>query len=292
MHAALPVASPPSRLRHLGSACHALAELTAVFLPKAVADGSLFELDAASFSMVLAQDKLVVASESAVLEHALRWASRAGRTEEVVSRVMPLVRFPLVSLLRPSAALKRLQQGNAVVAQLIKEALALQVKPASAVATFVPTRHRLIDARRHRRRAARQAPQVLQGRQSGGGGPRRGDLRHCLLREARWRRYCTIMYHRYRRRYGRRSFYSVYCPVLTCTYKKKKESGPASSPIQLVLNNRRGRRGGAKVRGATTVLPYSVSRVTAKRSTQVTKSRAAMPFVAPAESRWCRSWIS
>lgn len=145
MHAALPVASPPSRLRHLGSACHALAELTAVFLPKAVADGSLFELDAASFSMVLAQDKLVVASESAVLEHALRWGSRAGRTEEVVSRVMPLVRFPLVSLLRPSAALKRLQQGNAVVAQLIKEALALQVKPASAVATFVPTRHRLIE---------------------------------------------------------------------------------------------------------------------------------------------------
>ena len=145
MHAALPVASPPSRLRHLGSACHALAELTAVFLPKVVADGSLFELDAASFSMVLAQDKLVVASESAVLEHALRWASRAGRTEEVVSRVMPLVRFPLVSLLRPSAALKRLQQGNAVVAELIKEALALQVKPVSAVATFVPTRHRLIE---------------------------------------------------------------------------------------------------------------------------------------------------
>ena len=115
-----------------------------MFLPKAVADGSLFELDAASFSMVLAQDKLVVASESAVLEHALRWASRAGRTDEVVSRVMPLVRFPLVSLLRPSAALKRLQQGNAV-AQLIKEALALQVKPASAVATFVPTRHRLVE---------------------------------------------------------------------------------------------------------------------------------------------------
>ena len=79
-----------------------------MFLPKAVADGSLFELDAASFSMVLAQDKLVVASESAVLEHALRWASRAGRTEEGVRRVMPLVRFPLVSLLRLSAALKRL----------------------------------------------------------------------------------------------------------------------------------------------------------------------------------------
>ena len=39
-------------------------------------------------------------------------------------------------------------------------------------------------------------------------------------------------------------------------------------------------------------LPYSVSRVTAKRSTHVTKSRAAMPFVFPAESRWCRSWIS
>ena len=40
------------------------------------------------------------------------------------------------------------------------------------------------------------------------------------------------------------------------------------------------------------VCPYSVSRVMAKRSTHALKSRAAMPFVFPAESRWCRSWIS
>ena len=39
-------------------------------------------------------------------------------------------------------------------------------------------------------------------------------------------------------------------------------------------------------------LPYSVSRAMAKPKTQWPKSSAAMPFVDPAESRWCRSWIS
>ena len=72
-------------------------------------------------------------------------AQATGRTDETVARVMPLVRFPLVSLLRPSAALKALQQQNAVVAQLIKEALALQVKPTTAVATFTPTKHQLLE---------------------------------------------------------------------------------------------------------------------------------------------------
>ena len=38
--------------------------------------------------------------------------------------------------------------------------------------------------------------------------------------------------------------------------------------------------------------PYSVSRAMAKPKTQWPKSSAAMPFVAPAESRWYRSWIS
>ena len=39
-------------------------------------------------------------------------------------------------------------------------------------------------------------------------------------------------------------------------------------------------------------LPYCVSRAMAKPKTQWPKSSAAMPFVAPAESRWYRSWIS
>lgn len=96
MHAALPIEG------HLGSACRALAELTAASYPTCVADGSLFELDAAAFSMVLKQDNLVVENETAVLEHAMRYLSLPGRTDETVSRVMPLVRFPLVSLLHPA----------------------------------------------------------------------------------------------------------------------------------------------------------------------------------------------
>ena len=138
LHAALPTTG------HLASISRAFAELTAAFYGKCVANGSLFDLDAASFSMVLAQD-IEVESESAVLEHAVCWASREGRTEEMVSRVMPLVRFPLVSHQSPSDALRRLQQGNAVVSQLIKEAISLQVKSVSAVASFVPTKHRLIE---------------------------------------------------------------------------------------------------------------------------------------------------
>ena len=38
--------------------------------------------------------------------------------------------------------------------------------------------------------------------------------------------------------------------------------------------------------------PYSVSRAMANPKTQWPKSSAAMPFVAPAESRCYRSWIS
>ena len=45
-------------------------------------------------------------------------------------------------------------------------------------------------------------------------------------------------------------------------------------------------------REAVAKRPYSVSRAMAKPKTQWPKSSAAMPFVAPAESRWYRSWIS
>ena len=72
-----------------GTACRALAELTASWYRRCVDDGSLFELDATAFSMVLAQDAIAVESESTLLEHAVRWASRVGRTAEMVSRVLP-----------------------------------------------------------------------------------------------------------------------------------------------------------------------------------------------------------
>ena len=63
--------------------------------------------------------------------------------------------------------LTAMQERNEVVDELIKEALELQMKPdpESAVATFMPSKKRLITGvlpgeRRHQRRATRQAPQV------------------------------------------------------------------------------------------------------------------------------------
>jgi len=146
LHAELPIASGGDGPDLFGAACRSLAELTASWYARCVEDGSLFELDAAAYSMVLAQETIFVESESALLEHAVRWASHAGRTEAMVSRVMPLVRFPLVPLLPPSAALKALQQRNSVVAELIKEALTLQVKPSVPnIACFTPAKHRLFE---------------------------------------------------------------------------------------------------------------------------------------------------
>ena len=56
----------------LGKVCRALAGLIARRCSACASDGSLFELDAAAFSMVLAHDDLDVQSESVVLEH-LSW---------------------------------------------------------------------------------------------------------------------------------------------------------------------------------------------------------------------------
>ena len=139
MYAALPMHAA------LGAACRALANLTAGCYDACAKDESLFELDAASYSMVLAQENINVKSEAVVLEHAVRWASKPGRTEEMVGCVMPLVRFPLVSLLPPSPALKDLKERNQVVAALMKEALKLQLQPEAAHAIFTPAKHPLLD---------------------------------------------------------------------------------------------------------------------------------------------------
>ncbi len=63
---------PMERGSALGKVCRALAGLIARRCAACAKDGSLFELDAASFSMVLAHDDLAVQSESVVLEH-LSW---------------------------------------------------------------------------------------------------------------------------------------------------------------------------------------------------------------------------
>ena len=111
----------------LQQASTALATLGACHFKHAAVDGSLFELDAAAMSQVLAHEWLCAGSEKDVLEHVLRWASYAGRTAEVVDSVMPLVRFPLVSMIKPPAKLKELKQRSAVVAELVAEAVKHQV---------------------------------------------------------------------------------------------------------------------------------------------------------------------
>ena len=63
---------PMKRGSALGKVCRALAGLIARRCAACAKDGSLFELDAASFSMVLAHDDLAVQSESIVLEQ-LSW---------------------------------------------------------------------------------------------------------------------------------------------------------------------------------------------------------------------------
>lgn len=61
---------------------------------------------------------LVVENETAVLEHAVGYLSLPGHTDETASRVMPLVRFPLVSLLPPSAGAQCIMLPPSVHRQL------------------------------------------------------------------------------------------------------------------------------------------------------------------------------
>ena len=101
---------------------------------------SLWQLDATSMSQVLAHRKLDVDSESAVMDVVCKWALHPGRSIEVVDKVMPLVRFPLIdSLLTPSRELKELKTRSAVVAELWEEAIEAQFRGA-----FTGKKHRLI----------------------------------------------------------------------------------------------------------------------------------------------------
>ena len=57
---------------------------------------------------------------------------------------MPLVRWPLVSLVQLKAPLKALMKRCPVVKELVEEAIGLQMKP-GAEHSFTPKRHRLMD---------------------------------------------------------------------------------------------------------------------------------------------------
>ena len=131
----------------VAAVCRALAELVGRGFERAAADGGLMELDAASFSDVLSYEGLNAPNESTVLEQAVRWASRKGREVDVIDRVMPLVRFPLVpTLLPPSTPLKALEKRSEVVKELIREAIGWQLEPTRASENkFATKRHALLD---------------------------------------------------------------------------------------------------------------------------------------------------
>ena len=64
--------------------------------------------------------------------------------DQVIEKVMPLVRWPLVSLVQFKAPLKALVKRCAVVKELVEEAIGLQMRPGSEH-NFTPKRHRLMD---------------------------------------------------------------------------------------------------------------------------------------------------
>ena len=87
---------------------------------------------------------------------------------------------------------------------------------------------------------------------------------------------------------ARRSRAVVYVPSCVLALYSLPRSPPrAAARCAQTQRQRREREGANQLQ-----LPYCVSRAMAKPKTQWPKSSAAMPFVAPAESRWYRSWIS
>lgn len=113
---------------------------------------SLCQLDAASLSQVLSDDFLHVNSEDKLLEVVIKWAQYPGRAIEIVDKVMPLVRFPLIPLFTsPSPELKTLLQVSTILPALVKEALKLQSTPLNkrkredGWCTFAPQKFALIE---------------------------------------------------------------------------------------------------------------------------------------------------
>lgn len=111
-----------------------------------VSPTSFWKLDAVSMSQVMAHDLLDVDSESTVLDVVTKWAVHPGRSIEMVNKVMPLVRFPLVtSLITPSLELKQLKKKSRVVKELWQEAIMLQGQQGGGGGNaFSGTKHPLI----------------------------------------------------------------------------------------------------------------------------------------------------
>ena len=80
------------------------------------------------------------------MDNTIAWAQLAGRTDDVIAKVMPLVRWPLVPLLQrdAKAPLKALMKRCPVLKELVTEAIGLQMRPGAADC-FTPKRHRLMD---------------------------------------------------------------------------------------------------------------------------------------------------
>jgi hypothetical protein len=98
----------------------------------------------AQLADVLACDDLRPSSEMKILKDIMRWAQLSGRSDEVIAKVMPLVRLPLVPLVQLQPPLKALMKRCPVVKELVEEAIGLQLRPA-LVSGFTPKRHRLMD---------------------------------------------------------------------------------------------------------------------------------------------------
>lgn len=128
-----------------GSAAYQATKVLAQVVARHYGKASNIEdLDAASLADVLACDDLRPSSEMKILKDIMRWAQLSGRSDEVIAKVMPLVRLPLVPLVQLQPPLKALMKRCPVVKELVEEAIGLQLRPA-LVSGFTPKRHRLMD---------------------------------------------------------------------------------------------------------------------------------------------------
>lgn len=128
-----------------GSAAYRATKVLAQVVARHYGKASNIEdLDAASLADVLTCDDLRPSSEKKILKDFMRWAQLSGRSDEVIAKVMPLVRLPLVPLVQLQPPLKALMKRCPVVKELVEEAIGLQLRPA-LVSGFTPKRHRLMD---------------------------------------------------------------------------------------------------------------------------------------------------
>ena len=140
-------ATGPLAASPVAAACKDMANYIAGNFTVALAnDGeSIFDLDAVSFSDLLSCPDLKIDSESMLLEHVIRWSTRAGRSTAMLDLIWPLVRLPLLpseSLLRPSSKLRELMRTSEVIRALVTEAIEMQM---DAYGMKTPGKRRLVE---------------------------------------------------------------------------------------------------------------------------------------------------